>query len=163
MLPLRRYSGDASHWLCTLTRSQTGIDQRVYLEMMLLFWNESCVSAYNFRLEYGIAKWLASHYRARLALPADIQNSHSRFCILFLETVTFSKYCVVWIRSLQIRRCGYMYMLQYVPALHPLICWALYALDTLAMAVKLTAQVLVTLPLRPIWIIVTVSLTCAYM
>ncbi len=46
-----------------------------------------------FRLEYGIAKRLASYYRARLTLSADILNSPSRFCterILFLETVTIS-------------------------------------------------------------------------
>ncbi len=54
----------------TLTRSQTESDRSVYLEMM--FWNESCVSAYNFSLEYGIAKRLASHYRACLMLSADI-------------------------------------------------------------------------------------------
>ncbi len=42
----------------------------------MMFWNESCASAYNFRLEYGIAKLLASHYRARLALPAVLRETH---------------------------------------------------------------------------------------
>ncbi len=37
----------------------------------MMFWNESRVSAYNFRLEYGIAKRLASYYRVRLTLSAD--------------------------------------------------------------------------------------------
>ncbi len=38
----------------------------------MIFWYESRVSAYNFRLEYGIAKRLASYYRVRLTLSADI-------------------------------------------------------------------------------------------
>ncbi len=68
----------------------------------MMFWNESHVSAYNFQLEYGIAKRLSSYHRAHLTLPADIYNSHSRFCakpILLLETVTISVHVhdiIIW-------------------------------------------------------------------
>ncbi len=41
--------------------------------LVMTFWNVSHVSAYNFRLKYGIVKRLVARHRARLALPADIK------------------------------------------------------------------------------------------